>query len=301
MLTGTSNKDRILDNALVVGITELIFMIGGMHCIRAIILAVSSTLDLGAGSFGEFMTTMITLACFLIPIAFCLIYMRITKPQSLKVFTRGDFQRRLRSLLAGLLIGFFANGLISLLAGLTGAVNISFQSFNFYLILILPFVFIQCTCEEVLLRGYVPVYLKDRHDWSSIAFVSGTLFIFHHYRNLEYFGFSSAFCVNVFLTGVMLYLMVLVNGNFWICCGFHTAWNYTQQCLFGLPNSGQSSSFALFHGTESKDTFFYNSVYGNEGSWMTTIVLSLLIVALLYLLYHGRKPDRNRKHNRSTQ
>lgn len=114
-------------------------------------------------------------ALFLIPIGFCLIYMRITKPESLKVFRKGSLSERFLSLFAGLAIGFITNGALSLLAGLTGSVKITFHCFTPYMVLILPFCFIQCTCEEVLLRGYVPQYMEDRHDWSSVAFVSGAL------------------------------------------------------------------------------------------------------------------------------
>ena len=289
MLTETLKKEHILSNTLVIAFTELLFMLGGLKLMRMIVRAASSAIDSGSDTYSEFMINMIFLASFIIPILFCVLYMRITKPESLQVFRRGSFQKRFLSLLIGLAAGFCVNGLISVMAGLTGSVKITFQTFTPFLLLILPFSFIQCTCEEVLLRGYVPQYMEGRHDWSSVAFVSGVLFIFHHYRNIELFGYSSVFCINVFLVGVMLVLLVRDNGNFWIACGFHTGWNYTQEYLFGLPNSGQSSTFALFSGTESKDTFFYNSVYGNEGSWFTTVVVSLLI---LLLLYRGKATER---------
>ena len=283
MWSETSKKDRILTNTLVVAITELVLMLGGMKVMSLIIREIIIKLNLGTDIKGEFLTEMIGLGGFLIPIGFCLLYMLLTKPATLRVFCKGNFSKRLLSLLIGMVIGFCINGVISLLTGLTGSVTITFQGLTPYMILILPFCFIQCTCEEVMLRGYVPQYMDSRHDWSSVAFVSGGLFIFHHHGNLDSFGFSSVFCINVFLIGVMLYLLIRVNGNFWICCGFHTAWNFTQQYLFGLPNSGMTSSYALFQGTDSKDTFFYNTIYGNEGSWITTVVIVVMILVLLYL------------------
>ena len=295
MRSETSKKNLLLTNTLVIAITELVFMLGGMQIMSWILFAIDSALNLGTDIQGDFVYEMLTFALFLIPTGFCLIYMRITKHESLQVFRKGSLFERFLSLFAGLAIGFITNGALSLLAGLTGSVKITFHCFTPYMVLILPFCFIQCTCEEVLLRGYVPQYMEGRHDWSSVAFVSGALFIFHHYLNMVYYGFSSAFCLNVFLYGVMMYLVVRGNGNFWICCGFHTAWNYTQQYLFGLPNSGLSSSYALFLGSESKDTFFYNTVFGLEGSWITTIVLSLLIMLLIY--YCGRK-QKEAEHGR---
>lgn len=97
------------------------------------------------------------------------------------------------------------------------------------------------------------------------------------------YGFDAMFCLNVFLAGVIAYLLVKLTGNFWTCCGFHTGWNVTQMYLFGLPNSGISSAVALYQGNEAKDTFFFNTVYGNEGSWCTTIVFLISIAVILYM------------------
>jgi len=34
--------------------------------------------------------------------------------------------------------------------------------------------------------------------------------------------------------------------NMWWAVGQHSAWNFTQEYLFGLPNSGMSSALAIF-------------------------------------------------------
>ncbi len=94
--------------------------------------------------------------------------------------------------------------------------------------------------EEYLCRGFVPAYLKERGHIIIIA-VGGICFIFHHAGNMTMYGFSAIFCLNVFLAGAIMYLLIQISGNFWIVCGFHSAWNYTQQYLFGIPNSGSAS------------------------------------------------------------
>ena len=285
-----SKLNKITGNTLIIAFTELVFMIGGMMLMKLVFMAVFPLFHAGDDARGEFIRSGLFYVLFLIPIFLCLLYMRITRPAPLSVFTKGSGGVRIRSLCTGLLIGFLANSLISLLVGLTKTVSYSWRGFSGYILLLLPLVFIQSSCEEILLRGYVPEYLEDRLDWSTVAFVSGILFIFHHYRNLEGYGYSSSFCINVFLLGVLLYLLVRVNGNFWICCGFHTAWNFTQQYLFGLPNSGNSSSIALFTGNDARDNFFYHTVYGNEGSWLTTVVVLILILLLV------RKEVRSVRH-----
>lgn len=75
--------------------------------------------------------------------------------------------------------------------------------------------------------------------------MSGALFIFHRELNMKYYGFNSIFCLNVFLIGVFLCLMIKWDGNFWIACGFHTAWNYMQFHILGLSNSGSTPEVAF--------------------------------------------------------
>lgn len=275
-------KDRWLSNPLWIAFTELALMLGGMQLVEG--LANGSVLwaqDALEGDLRAFMLEAIPLGLLAIPILLCVLYMLITRRSSLRVFVAGSVGKRLRSLLLGCLIGLLANAVISLLAGLTGAVRYSFGHFSWLMLALLPFAFVQCACEEVFLRAYVPAYMEPRYRWGSVAFVSGTLFIFHHIYNLKSTGFSEVFCLNVFLMGVALYLMVRVNGCFWIACGFHTAWNFTQQYLFGLPNSGLTSELCLFVGKDPQASFFYDPAYGNEGSLCTTVVIVLLIVALL--------------------
>ena len=92
--------------------------------------------------------------------------------------------------------------------------------------------------------------------------------------------FSGVFCLNVFLVGVILYLIMKTTDSIWICCGFHTAWNFFQQFLYGLPNSGQTSGLALFAGADAKTNFFFDADMGIEGSLSATA----LIVAVILLL-----------------
>ena len=53
-----------------------------------------------------------------------------------------------------------------------------YNHFFWILIPLIPLVFIQCSAEEMLLRGYVPAVLGEKHSWDVVCFVSGILFIF---------------------------------------------------------------------------------------------------------------------------
>lgn len=224
-LFNTKNEllKNIQSNILFVGLAELTIYTGGLR-IKYIVQAF-------AGFFTPIVGDKYSLyynANFwlIIPIFILLAFMWLTCRKALSVFTEGSMSRKLGSLGRGLALGFIANGFLAFLAGVTNTVVFSFNEFEALILPLIFFVFIQCTAEEVLLRGYVPAILERKHRWDSVAFVSGTLFIFHHELNMAYYGFNSIFCLNVFLMGVLLCLLIKWDGNFWIACGFHTAWNY---------------------------------------------------------------------------
>ena len=222
----------------------------------------------------------------IIPILMLLAFMWLTCRNAMSVFTEGTMARKLQSLGKGLLIGFAANGILALLAGLSHTIEYSFNEFEPLILPLIFFVFIQCTSEEVLLRGYVPALLGREHRWDAVAFVSGALFIFHHELNMLYYGFNSIFCLNVFLIGVFLCLLIKWDGNFWIACGFHTAWNYMQFHILGLSNSGSTPDVCIFKGANSASSFFFDYVYGFEGSLCATVLITIGILLLIRKLPH---------------
>ncbi len=90
MLTETLKKDHILSNTLVIAFTELLFMLGGLKLMRMIVRAASSAIDSGSDTYSEFMINMIFLASFIIPILFCVLYMRIGRGFKPLPFYSGD-------------------------------------------------------------------------------------------------------------------------------------------------------------------------------------------------------------------
>ena len=220
----------------------------------------------------------------IIPILLTLSFMWLTCPGALTVFTEGSLGRKLKSLLRGLGLGILAIGLLTLLAWVSGTVTFHYDQFDWRQIpAILP-MFIQCTAEEILLRGYVPAVVGKKHSWDVVCFVSGTLFIFHHILNMDYYGFCTMFCLNAFLIGVLFCLLIRTEGNFWIACGFHTGWNYMQTYLFGVTSSGNATSVGLFQGILIKDNGFFQEVYGYEGSITAAVLLAICIFCLIYVL-----------------
>ena len=78
-------------------------------------------------------------------------------------------------------------------------------------------------------------------------------------------------------------LLVVFYDSLWMPIGLHTAWNYCQSLLLGLPNSGIVSAKALFKLDAATDSFFYSAAFGLEGSAFTVIIESACIALVLYL------------------
>ena len=98
--------------------------------------------------------------------------------------------------------------------------------------------------------------------------------------------------LNIFLVGILFSLMVYYMDSLWCAFAVHTAWNFTQNILFGLPNSGINVPYSVFklNAATARDSFAYNVGFGIEGTVFADIVL-LAACVLLYLWgrKHGKK------------
>ena len=277
---------EIQTNLLFVGLIELLIYNGGLYIKYGVQRQLDFFTPLVGPEYGIYYNANFWI---IIPILLSLAFMALTCPGALRVFTEGSFTRKLKALGRGFLLGFAFLGLATLLAVLTGTVSFSYTRFDWQVIPVIVPLFIQCAAEEILLRGYVPAVVGHKHSWDAVCFVSGALFIFHHIVNMEAFGFNTMFSLNIFLLGVLLCLLVRWEGNFWIACGFHTAWNYTQTYLFATSNSGEASTVGLLRGTVNADNGFYQEIYGYEGS---IFVAALLGAAILWLIFRLRKEGK---------
>lgn len=222
------------------------------------------------------------LCSYAVPMAACGIYIFFTDREKLRTFSAKYRNNGAGSFLAGMVTGFCMNGLLVLLSVMTGKMTLSFSG-----LLVLPLLavlaggVVQCSCEEVLYRGYMYQYLKDRYGTATAVLAGSVTFMLGHFGNLMYYGFRPAFMLNIVLLGTVFALLMRRTGSFWFACGVHTMWNFTQQYLFGLPNSGMVSLGAVFAGKAESDSFFFDSTFGIEGSWGCVAVLSLITVLLL--------------------
>lgn len=194
----------------------------------------------------------------------------------------------IKGLLIGTLAGFGLNGICILAAWLNKDIVLYFDRFEIIpLLVIFICVFIQSSAEELIYRGFVyQRFRKLYQDKPIIAIIVNSVFFsLGHLFNSNVTVLS---LVNIMLIGLFLSLIVYYFDSLWCAFAIHAAWNYTQNILFGLPNSGMVSSYSLFRldAANAYDSFFYHTGFGVEGTLFTDL---LFLAACIVVVIIGRK------------
>lgn len=194
--------------------------------------------------------------------------------------------------LFGILIGFALNGVCILVAWLHGDIVMHFESFRpLSFVFIFAMVLIQSSAEELMYRGFLYQILIQRFKSPVFAILGNSLlFASLHLGNN---GITVLSFIDICLSGILFSLMVYYMDSLWCAFAGHTAWNFTQAIIFGLPNSGNPAVYSVFKIDldNSKNSFAYNVIFGIEGTVLSVIVLALACVAFyLWGRKYGKKP-----------
>lgn len=194
--------------------------------------------------------------------------------------------------LFGILIGFALNGVCILVAWLHGDIVMHFESFRpLSFVFIFAMVLIQSSAEELMCRGFLYQILIQRFKSPVFAILGNSLlFASLHLGNN---GITVLSFIDICLSGILFSLMVYYMDSLWCAFAGHTAWNFTQAIIFGLPNSGNPAVYSVFKIDldNSKNSFAYNVIFGIEGTVLSVIVLALACMALyLWGRKYGKKP-----------
>ena len=78
--------------------------------------------------------------------------------------------------------------------------------------------------------------------------------------------------------------MVYYFDSFWCASAAHLAWNYMQNIVLGLPNSGVVSVVSIFKLTagNGRSSFAYDPNFGIEGTILSVIVQILVCIGIYY-------------------
>lgn len=181
--------------------------------------------------------------------------------------------------LLGLFIGFTLNATCVGISILKGDLALSFNLFEPLPLLFLLFaVFIQSGAEEIVDRLYLFQKLRRRYrsPWFAIIVSSATFAVLH----LANPGITAVSVIQILLIGVICALFVYYFNALGAAIGIHTAWNYTQSIIFGLPNSGLVSEYSVFKIDAAANGPFFDTVFGVEGSIGAVALYVLVLIAL---------------------
>ena len=184
-------------------------------------------------------------------------------------------------LLAGAALGFGMNALCVLIAWLHRDILLYFDSFQpLPLLALFAAVFIQSSAEELLCRCFLYGKLLQSYRSPWVAIVGNALFF--GLIHLGNDGVTVLSVVNIVVVALLFSLIVYYTGSLWCAFMAHTVWNYTQNILFGLPNSGLVSPYSVFKldAASAMNSFAYNVGFGIEGTVVAVAVLSLATAAV---------------------
>jgi hypothetical protein len=104
-------------------------------------------------------------------------------------------------------------------------------------------------------------------------------------------GVSVLAIADITLCGISYSLARWYSGSIWLPMGMHTMWNFTQNFLFGLPNSGLVSEVSVLHldAANGVTNLFYDYAFGVESTITGVVVdLALGVVILIMAKKSGR-------------
>jgi membrane protease YdiL (CAAX protease family) len=185
----------------------------------------------------------------------------------------------------GILVGFVMNFGCILCALINGDIKL-FLDFTlvqlpFYLFALIC-VFIQSSTEELWCRGFMYERINVRYPlWVSVA-VNGVFFGLLHCFNT---GVTPLSVFDICVCGVAFSLAKWYTGSIWFPAGIHTAWNFTQNFIFGLPNSGLVSEASIYKldAASATDSLVYSVAFGVEGAFPAIVADAVLAIVILVL------------------
>ena len=229
----------------------------------------------------------------IVPFAGFIVYTAVTKRNRfvLRSILPGYEGNRLRQLFYGLLVGFIMNFGCIALALLNGDIklylNFAISQIPFF-IYALIFVFIQSSSEEMWCRGFIYERINVKYPLWVAIIVNGLFFAALHLFNP---GVSFLPIFDIAMCGLSFSLAKWYTKSIWFPMGIHTGWNFTQNLLFGLPNSGLVSEASVFglDAASARDSIVYNVDFGVEGAFPAVAADIILgVVCLILAARQGR-------------
>lgn len=142
--------------------------------------------------------------------------------------------------------------------------------------------------EEFLFRGYFLQNLIDGLGLPAAAAISCLLFGLTHAFNP---GENPAGILNVFLAGILFLVLIVRTRSLWMAVGLHAAWDWSQNFLFGVADSGIVLPGGLLRTTAHGPAWLTGGTDGPEGSVIGIFIVGLAILFFARSRWVGPSPD----------
>ena len=197
------------------------------------------------------------------------------------VVGKRGFSSNLKCLIAGAIYGLCAMGICILAASIHGDITIAAAPQRNLPMFIVAFlaVFIQASVEELESRAFV--FGKLQNEGVPLSWAVAVSAVFFSYLHATNPGYGIVPFISVAVVGVEYALAYHYIGNIWFICTAHMMWNFTQDFIFGLPDSGKSAVASIYNSQINGSSFFYDPDFGVEGSFMAITVHLLLCVVIV--------------------
>jgi CAAX protease family protein len=132
--------------------------------------------------------------------------------------------------------------------------------------------------EEFLFRGYSQFTLSDGMGFWPAAILLSILFGSSHLSNR---GETWLGAISAGLIGLFFCFTLRRTGNIWFAVGLHTAWDYGETFVYGVPDSGIVAPGHLVNSSFQGSRWLTGGSVGPEAS-----VFCILVIALMFLVFH---------------
>lgn len=267
-------KFSLLDNLIVIPIIGLLLIDLGQR-LGLVLVNVLAGLLPGISSTDAWITAQLYLTFLGIWILTLLVFVLIPRNRpmlkALGTKTKGN---TLKMFAVGLAIGLGMNLLCALIAMINGDIALTFHSFRpVSFLLVFVAVLIQSAAEELICRVFIYQRLVRRYGKPLMAaVVNAAFFALIHLANP---GVTLMAVANIFIYGLLFSALVVYMDSPWAAMAAHAGWNFCQNILLGLPNSGIVLPYSVFKldAAAAADSFAYSVSFGLEGTVTACFVI----------------------------
>lgn len=143
--------------------------------------------------------------------------------------------------------------------------------------------------EEIALRGFFLTGASTRIPTIAAVVLNSVVFAVLHIFNS---GVSATAIFNLTLFGVFASLYFLRTDNIWGIGALHSAWNFAQGNLFGIPVSGMGSEVSVLRFSPAGSRMINGGEFGLEGGLAVTAVLAAATLLVVFLPYRKKETSR---------